>query len=212
MSRRIGRQDLFVALLDEGLRSLLSRPAGHRPSPAAGLPENPLDDRERALSARLMRVNRAGEIAAQALYSGQALGARSDATRAHLHKAAGEEIDHLSWCTDRLDELGGRPSLLDPFWYAGSACIGVVAALAGDSVSLGFIAETESQVEAHLRDHLDRLPADDARSRAILERMAEDEAHHGTTAQLAGGQPLPDLVRRSMAVGGQILREFAFRV
>jgi len=212
MSRRIDRQDLFIALVDEGLRSLLGDPKAQRPSPADQTPECSLTPEERASSARLMRVNRAGEIAAQALYFGQALCARKEATREHMRAAASEEVDHLAWCTDRLRELGGRPSRLDPIWYAGSACIGMAAALGGDATSLGFVAETEKQVEAHLKDHLQRLPERDRRSRAILELMAEDEAHHGTVAQLAGGQPLKKLTRDLMAVGGRILRHFAYHV
>lgn len=212
MPRRISRPDLLIALVDEGLRNLCAEPQARRPSPAKGIPENPLTDSEKVQSARLMRVNRAGEIAAQALYSAQALCARAPATRAHLQQAASEEIDHLAWCTERIGELGGRPSLLDPFWYAGSACIGIAAGLIGDSTSLGFVAETEAQVEAHLRDHIGRLPGPDERSRAILERMAEDEAHHGTTAELAGGSPLPEPIRGAMTFGGEMLRQLAFRV
>jgi ubiquinone biosynthesis monooxygenase Coq7 len=160
-------------------------------------------------SLRLMRVNRAGEIAAQALYRGQALTARSTQTRDHLLAAAAEEVDHLAWCSERLTELGGRPSLLDPLWYFGSAGLGVIAGLAGDARSLGFVAETERQVEAHLADHLERLPAADAPSRAILAQMQEDEARHGREAQSAGGSPLPTPMRNLMGIGGQILRQSA---
>jgi ubiquinone biosynthesis monooxygenase Coq7 len=157
-----------------------------------------------------MRVNHAGEIAAQALYVGQAIGARRPETRAHLLDAAREERDHLDWCRKRLDELGHRPSVLGPFWYAGSFCIGLAAGSFGDAVSLGFVSETERQVEAHIQDHLGRLPADDTKSRAILETMAADETHHGTTARLAGGVPLPFAIRRLMSVGGEILRRTAY--
>src|SRR5690606_1734598 len=120
--------------------------------------------------------------------------------------------DHLDWCRERLGELGARPSVLGPFWYAGSFCIGLAAGALGDAVSLGFVSETERQVEAHIKDHLARLPADDARSRAILETMAADETHHGTTARLAGGVPLPAPVRAAMSVGGEILRRTAYLV
>jgi ubiquinone biosynthesis monooxygenase Coq7 len=167
---------------------------------------------ERRASAALMRVNHAGEVAAQALYHGQALAARSPSTRALLEHAAREERDHLAWCAERVGELGGRVSVLTPIWYAGSFCIGVAAGLASDATSLGFVQETERQVEAHLRDHLARLPVDDRRSAAILERMVEDEVHHGTTASLAGGTPLPLAVKRCMGLGGEILRRTALIV
>jgi ubiquinone biosynthesis monooxygenase Coq7 len=159
-----------------------------------------------------MRVNHAGEVAAQALYNGQALMARSTSTRQILENAAREERDHLAWCSSRLEELGDRPSLLTPLWYTGSFCIGVLAALKDDAQSLGFVHETERQVEAHLRDHLERLPTLDRRSAAILTRMAEDEVHHGTTAALAGGSELPAPIRRCMAFGGEILRRVALIV
>ncbi|MYF71461.1 MAG: 2-polyprenyl-3-methyl-6-methoxy-1,4-benzoquinone monooxygenase, partial [Proteobacteria bacterium] len=157
-------------------------------------------------SIALMRVNHAGEISAQALYRGQSLVARSEKTRRHLLQAAEEEQDHLAWCAKRLEELDGRPSRLDPVWYAGSFLLGMAAGVPGDRISLGFVAETERQVEAHLDDHLSKLSGDDARSKAILEQMSEDEAHHGTTAELAGGTELPYPVRRIMALGGNLLR------
>ncbi|HLF10474.1 MAG TPA: 2-polyprenyl-3-methyl-6-methoxy-1,4-benzoquinone monooxygenase [Gammaproteobacteria bacterium] len=202
-------QDEMIAALDEGLRALAAAPTAARPSPARGLTDAPLTSAERRLSAALMRVNHAGEMAAQALYSGQALVARSQLTRQRLRKAAQEERDHLAWCAGRLAELGGRTSLLDPLWYAGSFCIGVAAGALGDPASFGFVAETERQVEAHLQDHLRRLPAADNKSSAILLRMAEDEAHHGTMASLAGGTTLPPLVRQAMALGGGLLRRIA---
>jgi len=138
--------------------------------------------------------------------------ARSPETRSQLLKAASEEQDHLAWCSERLSELGGRPSRLDPLWYTGSFLMGLVAGAAGDEISLGFVAETERQVEAHLQDHLSRLPESDAKSAAILKRMTEDEAHHGTTARLAGGADLPLPVRSVMALGGGFLRRFALWV
>lgn len=210
MSRRLGWSDGLIAALDEGLRTLHGAVAAARPSPASALAEPRLSAPERRASAALMRVNHAGEIAAQALYVGQAIGARRPETRAHLLDAAREERDHLDWCRTRLDELGARPSLLGPFWYAGSFCIGLAAGALGDAVSLGFVSETERQVEAHLKDHLERLPPRDVKSRAILERMAEDEVHHGTTARLAGGIPLPAPVRSLMSIGGEILRRTAY--
>ena len=201
--------DRLIAALDQGLRAVAAAPVSTRPSPAAALAEPDLSADERNTSAALMRVNHAGEIAAQALYSGQALFARSPATEAVLSNAAREERDHLAWCAARIDELGGRTSLLTPFWYAGSFAIGVLAGLRADNESLGFVRETERQVEAHLRDHLQRLPSHDEKSAAILSRMAEDEMHHGTTAALAGGAELPAAIRGCMRVGGEILRRIA---
>jgi len=210
MSRRLDWSDGLIAALDEGLRTLTGTAAASRRSPARGVDEPRLSPAERRASGALMRVNHAGEIAAQALYAGQAVGARTPETRAHLLDAAREERDHLEWCRERLDELGTRPSVLGPFWYAGSFCIGLAAGALGDAVSLGFVAETERQVEAHLRDHLERLPPGDEKSRAILETMAADEVHHGTTARLAGGVPLPAAVRGVMSIGGEILRRTAY--
>jgi ubiquinone biosynthesis monooxygenase Coq7 len=204
--------DRLIAALDQGLRAVAAPVHPARPSPAAAIAEVDLSADERRRSAALMRVNHAGEIAAQALYNGQSLLARSAATRALLDNAAHEERDHLAWCATRIVELGGRTSLLTPFWYAGSFCIGALAGLRNDSMSLGFVRETEHQVEAHLRDHLQRLPEKDGRSAAILGRMAEDEVHHGTTATLAGGAELPAPIRRCMTVGGDILRRVAMIV
>lgn len=212
MATALSWPDRLIAAVDQGLRAVAAPPAASRASPAAAAPAAELSPDERRRSAALMRVNHAGEIAAQALYSGQALGARSAGTRALLEAAAREERDHLAWCAARIDELGGRPSLLTPFWYAGSFAIGVLAGLRADAESLGFVRETERQVEAHLRDHLGRLPPADAKSAAILSRMAEDEAHHGTTAALAGGAELPPAIRGSMKVGGEILRRIALLV
>ena len=204
--------DRLIGALDQGLRALAGPPAATRPSPAAGLADSGLTAEERRQSAALMRVNHAGEIAAQALYSGQALLARDETTRNLLETAAREERDHLAWCAERIAELGGRPSALGPLWYAGSFAIGLLAATRSDAASLGFVNETERQVEAHLRDHLRRLPALDRRSEAILLKMAADEAHHGTTAALAGGVELPEPIRRCMSVGGEVLRRVALRV
>src|SRR5262245_53383485 len=201
--------DRLIATLDDGLRAVGAAPIASRPSPAASVEDAELDAAARRTSAALLRVNHAGELAAQGLYSGQALLARSSATREQLRAAAREESDHLAWCAARLDELGGRASVLSPLWYVGSFCIGVLAASAGDAQSLGFVAETERQAEAHLEDHVRRLPANDHKSRAILERMAADESHHGTMASLAGGTDLPPPVRRCMGIGGEMLRRIA---
>ena len=210
MSRRLGWSDGLIAALDETLRTLGGHVAAARPSPGSALEEPRLTSRERRTSGALMRVNHAGEIAAQALYVGQAVGARRPDTRAHLLDAAREERDHLDWCRTRLAELGATPSLLAPIWYAGSFCIGLAAGALGDAVSLGFVSETERQVEAHLKDHLARLPSADVKSRAILETMAADEVHHGTMARLKGGIPLPAPVRSLMSLGGEILRRTAY--
>ncbi|HEX5046548.1 MAG TPA: 2-polyprenyl-3-methyl-6-methoxy-1,4-benzoquinone monooxygenase [Gammaproteobacteria bacterium] len=205
-------RDRLIGTIDQGLRTLASHAPPARSSPADALPEPSLTHDERRRSAALLRVNHAGEIAAQALYSGQALVARSEATRAQLQAAASEEHDHLAWCAARLRELGGRASVLDPLWYVGSFCIGVVAGSSSDRSSLGFVAETERQVEAHLQDHLERLPKGDRKSHAILSRMASDEAHHGTMASLAGGTPLPAPIRSCMSLGGGLLRRIALFV
>ncbi len=204
--------DRLIAALDQGLRAIAAPPTAARPSPADTIPEADLSADERRASAALMRVNHAGEVAAQALYHGQSLVAHSSTTRELLANAAKEERDHLAWCATRIEELGGRTSLLAPFWYAGSFGIGVLAGLRADADSLGFVSETERQVEAHLRDHLQRLPQRDAKSAAILSRMTEDEAHHGTTAALAGGAVLPAAIRGGMRLGGEILRRVALIV
>lgn len=156
-----------------------------------------------------MRVNHAGEIAAQGLYHGQALVARDPAIRALLEQAGREETDHLAWCEQRLRELQDRPSLLDPFWYAGSFAIGMVAGLASDKVSLGFVAETERQVERHLDSHLEQLPVDDARSRAILMQMRRDEQAHGELARRAGGASLPGPARKAMQLTSKLMTRTA---
>src|SRR6202163_3477948 len=184
--------DSAIAALDRGLRSVFAPARTSRPVPGGSdQAPNPLPAAERRASAALMRVNHAGELAAQALYHGQALIARTQATRDMLLAAARSESDHLAWCETRLKELGARPSHLNPLWYAGSFAIGAAAALMGDRASLGFVAETERQVEGHLDDHLGRLPASDTRSRAILETMRAEEIAHGAAAAAAGGARLP---------------------
>ena len=195
----------------EALRTCFAEPRPGRPAPVEpdDAHDAQLDAAARRQSLRLMRVNHAGEVAAQALYNGQALFARSPDTLAHLIAAAEEEHDHLAWCAQRIDELGGSPSRLTPVWFAGSYCLGVLAGLAGDRRSLGFIRETETQVEAHLEDHLHRLPQADTRSRRILERMAAEEAQHGEAAVTRGADPVPEFGRRLMRLGGCILRQVA---
>lgn len=159
-----------------------------------------------------MRVNHTGEVCAQALYDGQAALARDPATRAHLEAAAAEETDHLAWCAERLQELNDRPSLFNPLWYTGSFAIGALAALAGDRWSLGFVVETERQVEAHLGEHLERLPPADARSRAILETMQADEARHADNALARGGAKLPFPIPALMRGASAVMKAVAYRL
>jgi len=190
--------DSAIAAADRALRAVFAPARASRPTPAAAATAAPLSEAERRSAAGLMRVNHTGELAAQALYHGQALFARSAATRELLNQAARAESDHLAWCEARLKELASRPSVLNPLWYAGSFAIGAAAALAGDRASLGFVAETERQVEGHLDVHLTRLPAADTRSRAILQTMRAEEIAHGASAARAGGVPLPRAVRALM--------------
>lgn len=192
--------DALLINLDQAVRTLLGRPAATgRPSPAASCaPSAELQSTGRLLAARLMRVNHTGEVCAQALYQGQALTARLDTVRDRMERATGEENDHLAWCEARLKELDSHPSILNPLFYAGAFTIGALAGKAGDRWSLGFVAETERQVVRHLDSHLSRLPASDLRSRAILERMKEDEARHAADALAAGGARLPLPVRLLM--------------
>lgn len=186
----------------------LVRP-GH-PSPANNIPENNLGEAERRHSEGLMRVNHAGEVSAQALYQGQALTSRDATVRQTMQRSAKEETDHLAWCAQRLDELGGHTSYLNPFWYLGSLTIGTLAGLIGDKWSLGFVAETERQVVLHLQGHLQELPDQDLKSRAIVSRMMEDEARHGVTAMESGGVELPEPVRKLMKVSSRIMTRTAY--
>ena len=206
--------DAWIGAADRALRALLAPAQASRPipQPPAAPVAAELSPDERRRAAALMRVNHAGEIAAQALYHGQAMAARSAATRKLLLDAAREETDHLAWCESRLRELDSRPSLLNPLWYAGSFCIGALAALAGDRASLGFVVETERQVEGHLDQHLGRLPAADLRSRAIVQQMRTDEAAHGANARAAGGMDLPGPVRALMRRTARIMTGTAYWV
>lgn len=205
--------DRCLINFDQALRTVFGGPPqAERPNPADAADGPTLTAAERRRSARLMRVNHAGEVAAQALYHGQALTARRSAVRDAMTQAAREENDHLAWCQDRLRELDGRPSLLDPAWYAGSLFIGALAGAAGDEWSLGFLAETEHQVVEHLRAHLDRLPPGDRRSRTILEQMRDDEARHATTAVEAGARALPESVKTLMALTSMVMTRTAYWV
>lgn len=204
--------DLLLVQADRALRTLAATATANRPNPAEQSPPTVLADQDRRHAAGLMRVNHAGEVAAQALYQGQALTARDPAVRAAMSHASEEESDHLAWCEERLRELDARPSVLNPLWYAGSFAIGALAGALGDRISLGFVAETERQVEGHLHEHLDRLPADDARSRRILEQMKTDEAEHGARAREAGALPLPPPISRLMRLTSQVMTRTAYWV
>lgn len=204
--------DALLMRVQRGVRALAGTAAPRSDYPAAPLPHAPLDERDRRHAAGLMRVNHAGEVSAQALYQGQALVARDPATREHLLAAAAEERAHLEWCDARLRELGDRPSVLGPLWYAGSFAIGVAAGIAGDRASLGFVEETERQVADHLEDHLGRLPEDDRRSRAIVTAMKADEQRHGEEAHAAGARPLPTPVRHLMQAVSQLMKFGAYRI
>src|SRR5271170_6653078 len=183
--------DDLILGIDRALRTLSGVAASGRPNPARGLPESDLTPDERRHAAGLMRVNHAGEVCAQALYQAQALTARDAGIRAALARAAREEEEHLDWTQQRLAELGDRPSLANPLWYAGSFAIGLVAGITGDRTNLGFVVETERQVEAHLTAHMDRLPPGDRKSQAIVEAMRDDEVRHGIAARDAGANELP---------------------
>jgi ubiquinone biosynthesis monooxygenase Coq7 len=211
---KFSKIDKIILHFDSGLRTLWGQPLGtHRPDPAQLLEEEvELTSTDQQLSARLMRVNHAGEVAAQALYQGQALTARRLDIRDKLQQSALEENDHLLWCQNRLQELNSHVSWLNPIWYPGSLLIGAVAGLAGDKWSLGFLAETERQVVKHLENHLQRLPASDHKSRAILKQMQIDEAHHAATAIKAGAVALPRPVRWLMKQTAKIMTKTAFWV
>ncbi|MDH3645639.1 MAG: 2-polyprenyl-3-methyl-6-methoxy-1,4-benzoquinone monooxygenase [Gammaproteobacteria bacterium] len=208
--RRHTVADQFVAAADQALRSLIGTPTAARSNPASQQDDVVLRATERRHAARLMRVNHSGEVAAQALYQGQALTARLDNVRDSMEQSAAEESDHLAWCEQRLSELGGHRSLLNPLWYAGSFAIGAIAGIAGDRWSLGFVAETERQVVRHLDGHLNRLPERDERSRAILTQMRSDEAEHGEKASRAGGQELPRPVPELMTAVSSIMTRAAY--
>jgi ubiquinone biosynthesis monooxygenase Coq7 len=213
MSRHYSLFDRALIRLEHALATSLTTGAhAERPNPGLPVPELQLDDDARRHAAGLMRINHTGEVCAQALYVGQAAVARDARTRTDLLQAAQEETDHLAWCAERLVELDSRPSLLNPLWYAGSYAIGVAAGLAGDGWNLGFVVETERQVEAHLDEHLAALPPGDERSRAILRTMKEDEARHADQAQQAGARTLPPPVPRLMALTSAIMKAVAYRV
>ncbi len=195
------------------LRTVFAEPRASRPCPGATAQAGPLSNQEQRTSGALMRVNHVGEVCAQALYTAQALTTRDADLRRHLEAAAREETDHLAWTKQRLDELGDRPSLLNPLWYAGAFGIGLLAGrLGGDRLSLGFVVETERQVEAHLASHLDRLPAQDSASRAIVAQMKVDEARHAEDAHHAGGVDLPLPVKAVMRLAARVMTTTAHHI
>jgi len=203
--------DRLLSGLNTALRTVAA-PADRsaRPNPADGIAGAALTDTQRAHAAGLMRVNHAGEIAAQGLYQGHAAIARDATTKQQMQRAADEEYDHLAWCEQRLTELGSRPSRLSPLWYTGSFVIGAASGALGDRWSLGFIAETENQVCEHLTSHLDRLPDEDTRSRAIVEQMRDEEAEHGENARAAGAAELPEPIHRLMRATARIMTRSAY--
>lgn len=206
MKTRFGLLDSLIIAADEALRTLSGSGLASRPSPARDLPETA----HAGEAAKLMRVNHTGEVCAQALYSGQSLFARDDRVREALRGAAAEERDHLAWCRKRLDELDSRPSFLDPIWYVGSFGVGMLSGAAGDRWSLGFLAETEAQVEKHLEGHLQRLAPDDSRSRAVVEQMRDDESRHGSVGRALGGEELPLPLRAAMRAASRVMTRTAY--
>ena len=201
--------DRFLVFADTALRSLTGSYHATRPLPQAVEREGSLDAAQKRLAGSLMRVNHVGEICAQALYSAQAFSTRNGALRQQFEAAAREETDHLAWTRERLRDLGARPSLLNPLWYAGAFGIGLLAGRAGDAISLGFVVETERQVEQHLESHLERLPAGDTASRAVVEQMKADESRHATQAQDAGASALPAPVRWAMRAAARVMTSTA---
>lgn len=211
--RNYNAVDQLITNIDTALRTMWGQPLlTERPNPSDAAPAAPLSDADKDLAGRLMRINHAGEVSAQGLYQGQALTARLPEVRSQMERAALEENDHLEWCERRAKEMGTHVSLLNPLWYAGSLAIGAAAGFAGDKWSLGFVVETEHQVVAHLDEHLARLPAHDLKTRAILEQMKEDEAHHADIAQAAGGAELPAPVKFLMKLTSKVMTRTAYWV
>ena len=204
--------DRLIIEFDKGLRTLLGPAHSARPHPDAGLPEAALSESEKKVAAALMRVNHSGEVCAQALYQGQALTARDPAVQKTLQQAAQEETEHLAWTAQRVKDLGGHLSLLNPLWYGGSLAIGAVAGLLGDQWNLGFLAETERQVGAHLQGHLARLPQQDDKSRAVVKQMLADETRHADMATQLGGAELPPPVKAAMRASSRVMTRTSYWV
>ena len=211
-NRSINPLDQLIVGLDKAMRVIGGVASASRPSPAAHAQDGQLDAAEQRHSAGLMRVNHVGEVCAQALYNSQARFAKSDAMKAQFAKAGREEEDHLAWTAQRLAELGSQPSLLNPLWYAGAYVMGTVAAQLGDQRSLGFVVETERQVEEHLVGHLDKLPLQDAKSRAIVAQMRVDEAAHGQAAKDMGALEAPAPVKGAMSVMAKVMTSTAYYI
>ncbi len=211
--RHLNALDQIILQADHALRTVFGKPhTTERSNPAGDIEDTPLGDAERKHAAGLMRVNHAGEVSAQALYQGQALTARLEEVRESMQRAADEENDHLAWTEQRLGELTSQKSLLNPLWYSGSFAIGALAGALGDKWSLGFVAETEHQVIRHLDEHIEKLPEQDARSRAILLQMKIDEAHHATLALEGGGAKLPWPVKKLMTAMSKVMTTSAYYV
>ena len=204
--------DSFITAFDRSLRVISGVTVGHRPNPAENLQECSLNDQERQHSAGLMRVNHVGEVCAQALYEAQSTFAKSDLTREQFRKAGEEEVDHLAWTAERLRELGSHTSLLNPLWYGGAYVLGAIAAKLGDATSLGFVVETERQVEAHLNSHLEMLPQQDERSRAIVTQMRDDEIEHADAARDLGAAELPTPVKGAMRLMAKVMTTTAYHI
>ena len=204
--------DRFITEFDKSLRTVFAPAVSARPVPGSGFSEAVLDDAERRHAAALMRINHVGEVCAQALYQGQALSSANPALRAELEQAANEETEHLAWTERRIAELGGRKSLLNPLWYGGALALGLAAGRFGERWNLGFLAETERQVEQHLKTHLDTLPAADRRSRAIVEQMKVDEAEHAETALRLGAHELPAPAKGAMKLAARVMTALAYRL
>ena len=208
----VSYMDRWLLAFDRAAQTLSGIAQAGRINPAVQAQAEPMNDADRSLSIALMRVNHAGEVAAQALYQGQALLSRSTTLREKLSHAANEELDHLAWTRERVHALGGRTSMLDPLWYAGAFVMGAIAGAMGDKNSLGFLQATEEQVEAHLASHLDRLPASDAPSRAIVEQMKRDEASHAQTARSLGARQLSPPVQGLMRLGSGVMTTLAGKI
>lgn len=204
--------DILINATDKALRTLFAKPRASRPCPTVAEQATELTGPDKALAGALMRVNHVGEVCAQALYAAQALSTQDPALRQHFTAASEEEGDHLAWTRQRLDELGARPSLLNPLWYAGAFGLGLLAGRLGDKISLGFVLETERQVEAHLAEHMERLPQGDHESRAIVAQMKDDEARHALEAAAAGAIELPGAVKALMGVAAKVMTTVAHRI
>jgi ubiquinone biosynthesis monooxygenase Coq7 len=204
--------DPFILQIDQALRTVFTHAPTARPLPGEALPEADLSPQERQHVAALMRINHVGEVCAQALYAGQAFTARESTVREALEHAAWQETEHLNWTEQRIEELGGRKSLLNPLWYAGAWTIGAIAGRLGDPVSLGFVAETERQVEAHLDGHMSQLPASDLRSQAIIDQMKADEIAHAQTALSLGAAELPSVAKGAMKMAAKVMTKTAYWV